>query len=209
MSEDRLEHHITLEKRLRFIAQNMKEDNFMLLEYLVPVIDGCRAAMNVSIDRARSFEKISDNEFDEYMSSTDNSFRDVGFCFKATDMEEEISLVFLKGKASVYDECLESSVMIRAKLATLLTLLDSDSKLSPVELLGSELEVDGEDTQDVVQGLGLLCYPSLLRIAKSGVDPSSLLSEDADSVIMAAASDLVVKMIRKWIDLQLECENQE
>ena len=209
MSEDRLEHHITLEKRLQYIAQNMKEDNFMLLEYLVPVIDGCRAAMNVSIDRARSLEKISDNEFDEYMRSTDNSFRDVGFCFKATDVEEESSLVFLKGKASVYDECMESSVTIRAKLATLLTLLDSDSKLSPVDLLGTELEVEGDDTQDVVQGIGLLCYPSLLRIAKSGVDPSSLLSEDADSVIMAAASDLVVKMIRKWIDLRLEVENQD
>jgi hypothetical protein len=59
---------------------------------------------------------------------------------------------------------------------------------------------------DVVEGLGFLCYPSLLRVAKSGVDPSSLLVDDADSVIMATASDLVVKMIRKWIDVSLAVE---
>jgi hypothetical protein len=41
------------------------------------------------------------------------------------------------------------------------------------------------------------------------VDPASLLSEDADSVIMATASDLVVKMIRKWIDVSMAIDGLE
>ncbi|TFG34446.1 hypothetical protein EU527_03265 [Candidatus Thorarchaeota archaeon] len=208
MIDSKDERHISLEKRLSYIAQNIQVDNYMLLEYLIPVIDGCRAALNVSIDRAKSVENLSESEFEEYMNTAENSFRDIGFCFKAIDVEEEGSLVFIKGKVSVIDECLESNVTINARLQTLLTLLDTDSKISPVELLGSEIEVEGEDSQDVVQGLGLLCYPSLLRIAESGIDPSSLLVEDADSIIMAAASDLVVKMIRKWINLKLTVSNE-
>jgi len=207
LSEEKDELHITLEKRLRSIAHDIQNDRYMLLEYLIPVIDGCRAALNVSLDKARSLEQISEGEFEEYMDASENSFGNIGFCFKATDIDEECSLVFLKGKASAYDECLESTVVISATLDILLTLLDADSKISPIDLLGSELQIYGEDTQDIVQGLGLLCYPSLLRIAKSGVDPSSLLAEDADSVIIAAASDLVVKMIRKWIDLKLVYNN--
>ncbi len=206
VTEKTKERHISLEKQLRHIAQDMQIDQFMLLEYLVPVIDGCKAALNVSIDRARSLEKMSEHEFEEYMISAESSFRDIGFCFKATDTNEESSIVFQKGKVFVYDECLESSITISASLETLLTILDTDSKESPVELLGTEIKINGDDTQDIIQGLGLLCYPSLLRIAKSGVDPSSLLAEDADSIIMAAASDLMIKMIRKWIDIQLALE---
>ncbi|MCK5264966.1 MAG: hypothetical protein KAR03_05110, partial [Candidatus Thorarchaeota archaeon] len=78
-----------------------------------------------------------------------------------------------------------------------------DSKIAPPDLLGSEIMIEGEDSLDIVEGLGLLCYPSLLRVARSGIDPSSILSEDADTIIMATTSDLVVKMIRKWIDIQL------
>lgn len=203
MAAEKENRHLTLEKQLRHIAKNIQADQFMLLEYLVPVIDGCRAALNVSIGRAKFLEQMSEDEFEEYMNTAHNSLQDIGFCFKSRDIEEESSLVFLKGKVLVYDECLESSVYIRAKINTLLAILDSDSPISPIELLGSELEVEGTDTQDIVQGLGLLCYPSLLRMAKSGIDPSSLLVEDADSVIMAAASDLVVKMIRKWIDFKM------
>ncbi|MEE8182507.1 MAG: hypothetical protein V3T87_04265, partial [Candidatus Thorarchaeota archaeon] len=57
---------------------------------------------------------------------------------------------------------------------------------------------------DVVEALGFLCFPSLLKMARSGIDPSSLLSEDADSIIIAAASNLVTQMVRKWVDAQLE-----
>jgi hypothetical protein len=41
------------------------------------------------------------------------------------------------------------------------------------------------------------------HLFRSGIDPTSLLAEDADSVIMIAASNLVTKMLRKWIDYQL------
>ncbi len=175
----------------------------MLMEYLGPVVDGCRAAFNVSLDRAKTLDEISESEFENYMSTTDNAFKDIGICFRTTDTDEEVALVFNKGKPEVFDECIESSVVILGKLDILLTALDSDSKISPPDLLDSEITIEGEDSLDIVEGLGLLCYPSLLRVARSGIDPSSILSEDADTVIMATASDLVVKMIRKWIDLQL------
>ena len=207
LNDDKDDHIITLEKRLHLIAQDMQKDRFMLMEYLGPVVDGCRAAFNVSLERAQALDKMTESEFDSYMSSTDDSFKDIGICFKTTDTDEVVSLIFSHGKPQVVDECLESSVFISGTLETLLTALDSDSKISPVELLGSEIMIEGEDSLDVVEGLGLLCYPSLLRVARSGVDPSSILAEDADSVIMATASDLVVKMIRKWIDIQLRIED--
>ena len=194
---------IPLEKRLKQIAENIQKDSFMLMEYLGPVVDGCRAAFNVSLDRAQTLDDITELEFDSYMSSIDDSFRDIGFCFKSTDTDEQVSLVFSNGKPDVFDECIEPNVLILGELENLLTSLDSDSKISPPDLLGSRITITGEDSLDVVQALGLLCYPSLLRVAQSGIDPSSILSEDADTVIMATASDLVVKMIRKWIDLQL------
>ena len=204
LTEDKDEKYITLEKRLRQIAKSIRQDKFMLMEYLGPVVDGCRAALNVSLDRAQTLDQISENEFEDYMSSTDDSYQEIGLCFQATDVDEGVAIVFTKGLPEVIDECIEPNVTIRGKLDTLLTILDSDSKVSPPELLGTEIEIEGLDSLDVVQGLGLLCYPSLLRVARSGIDPSSILSEDADTVIMASASDLVVKMIRKWIDNQLE-----
>jgi len=207
LTEDKDEKYITLKKRLRQIAQSIQQDRFMLMEYLGPVVDGCRAAFNVGASRAQTLEEITESEFESYMTTTDDSFKEIGLCFKATDVDEVVALVFTKGTPEVLDECIEPNVVIRGKLETLLTILDSDSKVSPPELLGTEIEIEGEDSLDVVQGLGLLCYPSLLRVARSGIDPSSLLSEDADSVIMVAASDLVVKMIRKWIDFQLTTDH--
>ena len=203
LNDEKDEKLVTLEKRLHQIAKDIQNDRFMLMEYLGPVVDGCRAAFNVSLDRAKTLDEITEPEFDSYMSTTDDSYKDIGICFKTTDTDEEVSLVFSNGKPEVLDECLEPSVVILGTLETLLTSLDSDYKISPPDLLGEDIEIQGEDSLDVVQGLGLLCYPSLLRVARSGIDPSSILAEDADTVIMATASDLVVKMIRKWIDVQL------
>lgn len=203
MTVDKDEKYITLEKRLRQIAQDILKDRFMLMEYLGPVVDGCRAALNVSIDRAKTLTEISEREFETLMQTTEDSFKDIGICFKTTDTDEEVSIVFSNGRPDVFDECVESNIVIRGKLDILIESLDSDSKISPLDLLGSEIKIEGEDSLDVVQGLGFLCYPSLLRVARSGIDPSSILSEDADTVVMATASDLVVKMIRKWIDVQL------
>jgi hypothetical protein len=207
LTEEKNEKYVTLEKRLQQIAKSIRQDRFMLMEYLGPVVDGCRAALNVSLNRAQALDQISETEFEDYMSSTDDSYKEIGLCFKATDVNEEVSIIFTKGVPEVVDECIEPNATIRGKLETLLTILDSDSKVSPPELLGTEIEIEGLDSLDVVQGLGLLCYPSLLRVARSGIDPSSILSEDADAIIMASASDLVVKMIRKWIDTQLVGDN--
>ncbi|TFG30449.1 hypothetical protein EU528_08225 [Candidatus Thorarchaeota archaeon] len=207
MTEEKAEKLITLEKRLQQIAKDIQNDRFMLMEYLGPVVDGCRAAFNVSIERAKTLDHISNSEFESYMNSTDDSYKDIGFCFKTTDTDEEVSLVFSRGILKLFDECLEPNVIIEGTLDNLLAVLDTDSKISPPDLLGTEIEIYGVDSLDVVQGLGLLCYPSLLRVARSGIDPSSILAEDADTVIMATASDLVVKMIRKWIDVQLTTDD--
>ncbi|MFX1485473.1 MAG: hypothetical protein ACFFCP_20045 [Promethearchaeota archaeon] len=201
MSDDDLPR--SLESSLLEISKNINNDNFMLMEYLGPVVDGCRAALNVSIDKALELSKMTEDDFEEHISSVPDSFRDLTICLKVTDIDEEYSVVFDRGKVSVHDECIEPDVVIVSESDTLIALLNSDPKLSPPEVLGTRLQISGNDSLDVVEGLGFLCYPSLLRVAKSGIDPSSILSEDADSVIMVTASDLVVKMIRKWIDTQL------
>jgi hypothetical protein len=204
LTEDTEIRHQSLERRLRTIANNIQQDKYMLMEYLGPVVDGCRAALNVSLEEAERLHEISEEKFEEYMQTTMESFKNITLCFRATDIDEIVSIVFNNGKPEVFDECLEPDVEIVAKYLVLLDLLDTDSKITPSDRLGSDVIVTGEDSLDVVQGLGFLCYPSLLRVAQSGIDPSSLLSEDADTIIMAAASDLVIKMIRKWIDIQVK-----
>lgn len=174
------------------------------MEYLGPIIDGCRAAFNVSIEDAQSLEKISELDFLKYMDETGNSFEDIVVCFHAADSGEQHAVIFDDGTARISELCEKANVVVSSKLDVLLHLLDPDSKLSPLDILGISLNVSGNDVSEVVQGLGLLCYPSLLRMAMSGIDPSSLLSEDADTIILAAASDLITKLIRKWIELQIE-----
>lgn len=188
---------------LRYISQNINTNQYMLMEYLGPVVDGCRAALNVSIANAKLLHKMSEDDFEEHMSSVTDSYKDLTICLRTSDIGDEYSVVFDRGKAVVYDECIEPDVVITTDEETLISICDSDPKVSPYDVLGTRLGITGSDNLDIVEGLGFLCYPTLLRIAKSGVDPSSLLSEDADSVIMAAASDLVIKMIRKWIDVCL------
>jgi hypothetical protein len=178
----------------------------MLMEYLGPVVDGCRAALNVSIEKAQDLHKMTEDDFENHISLVTDSFRDLTICLKTSDTGDEYSIVFDRGQTTVYDECIEPDVIVVADNDTLVAICDSDSKVSPPEILGNKLKVSGSDNMDVVEGLGFLCYPSLLRVAKSGVDPSSLLVDDADSVIMVTASDLVVKMIRKWIDVSLAVE---
>ena len=150
---------------------------------------------------------MSEEDFEQHISSVPDSYRDLTICLKVSDAPEEFSIVFDRGKTTVYDECIEPDVVIVGDYDTLFAICDSDPKLSPPEVLGSSLKISASDNLNLVEGLGFLCYPSLLRVAQSGVDPSSLLSEDADSVIMVAASDLVVKMIRKWIDITLKVDD--
>ena len=181
----------------------------MLMEYLGPVVDGCRAALNISLENAQNLNKLSEVDFEQHITSVQDSFGDLTICLKPSDSEDLFSIVFDRGKTTVFDECVEPDVVITADNDTLNALLDSDPKISPHEILGTRLNVSGSDNQDIIQGLGFVCYPSLLRVAQSGVDPSSLLSEDADTVIMASASDLVVRLIRKWIDISLSVVDEE
>ena len=181
----------------------------MLMEYLGPVVDGCRAALNVSLEKAQDLSKMSEDDFEHHITSVQDSFGDLTICLKPSDSDDSLSIVFDRGKTTVFDECVEPDVVITADNDTLIAIFDSDPKLAPHEILGTRLNVSGSDNLDLIQGLGFLCYPSLLRVAQSGIDPSSLLSEDADTVIMASASDLVVKLIRKWIDISLSTDDEE
>ncbi len=192
-----------LARLLKTLANGINSNEYMLMEYLGPIVDGTRAALNVSLEKARHLNKLTEEDFDNYMQSTEQSYVDITICFITND-GEEVSLVFYSSEADVFDECIEPDVTISGKRAVLEDLLDADSKRKPAEALGEEIDIHGKDSQDIIQGLGLLCYPSLLRIARSGVDPSSLLSEDADKIVMAAASELVTSTVRKWIDFRLE-----
>jgi hypothetical protein len=176
----------------------------MLMEYLGPIVDGCRAAFNVSIEEAQNLEKITDIDFLKHMEFSGNSFEEIIICFEANDSQEKHAIEFNDGTARVLDTCENANVLVSSKLNILLSLLDPDSKLSPLDILGNSLRVSGKNVSEVVEGLGLLCYPSLLRMAMAGIDPSSLLSENADTIILATASDLITKLLQKWIELQME-----
>ncbi|MBS3794153.1 MAG: hypothetical protein KGY80_04610 [Candidatus Thorarchaeota archaeon] len=197
------EQSMSLKESLKTLSVETNEDSYMLMEYLGPVIDGCKAAMNVSVEDATTIDKMPDSTFEHYMHLADDSFRDLNICFKTIDTSKKYAFVFTGGQSDVYKECTDPEVTIECPEDILIELLDPDSKLLPVNVLGEELKVTGEDPAKIIEALGLLCLPTLLRTARSGVDPTSLLSEDADSVIMAAASDLATKMVKKWIDTRL------
>ncbi|MFX1367962.1 MAG: hypothetical protein ACFFAY_05135 [Promethearchaeota archaeon] len=200
MQDDR---PLTVERLLNRISRSINEEQYMLMEYLGPIVDGCRTALSVSVEEARTLHKLSESEFEKYMENTGSAFSDLAICFDLVDVDESYSLVFEKGRVVVYDDCLEPNVVVKSDRETILALLDSDPSFSLENGLGKAIQIIGEDSMEVVEALGFLCYPSLLRVAQSGVDPSSLLSEDADAIILAAASDAVTNVVRKWIDLQL------
>ena len=198
------ENRTNLEWHLKQVSSAVNQDKFMLMEYLGPVVDGCRAALKVGIDRARDIHKLPESEFEKYMDATEHSFRDLTICFKATDVDELLSIVFESGATSVHDECVEPNAVVSGTISHLTDIMNIDSRISPTDVIGVSVHVSGGESSDVVEALGFLCFPSLLKMAQSGIDPSSLLSEDADSIIIAAASNLVAQMTRKWIDTQLE-----
>jgi hypothetical protein len=198
------ENRTNLEWHLRQVSSAINQDKFMLMEYLGPVVDGCRAALRVGIERAHDMHKMPESEFEEYMNATEHSFRALTICFKATDVDELLSIVFENGATSVHDECVEPDVVVSGTIDHLTDIMNIDSRVSPTDVIGVSVRLTGVESSDVVEALGFLCFPSLLKMARSGVDPSSLLSEDADSIIIAASSNLVAQMVRKWVDAQLE-----
>ncbi|MCF2138215.1 MAG: hypothetical protein K9W43_13370 [Candidatus Thorarchaeota archaeon] len=203
------ENNKTLESYLREIAHEIEEDKYMLMEYLGPVVDGCRAAFKVDVQRAREITKLTEDDFHEYIDMVGDSFKNITICFLVTETRDALSFVFDETGLKMGDECVDPDVVIQGKLEVLKELLSPDSRISPAEVLGDEVSVHATDPQNAVIALGLLCYPALLRMARSGIDPSSLLADDADSVIMAAASDMVTKMVQKWIDIQIGSHQQK
>jgi hypothetical protein len=193
---------------LKLLAREMNHDKYMLMEFLGPIVDGCRAALSVSVEKAQVMHQLSEEEFEAYMDSTEQSFKDITICFRAEDIDESHSLVFDSGEAYAFEDCAEPDVVLAGPERLLMSLLDADSDVSPIDELGNGLMIVGNESSSIVEGLGVLCFTPLLRVARSGVDPSSLLSEDADSVILAAASDLVSKIVKRWIDVQTaaDCE---
>jgi len=188
---------------VRTIAHILNHDKFMLLEYLIPIVDGCRAAFNIDMEKAKKVTSIEDSDFEKYLNPAQQSLSDLTICFKTEDTKDIVSLVFQSGEARVYDECVEPDVVINGNRQILIQLLDSDSRISPSETLGVSYSISGTNWSSIVEGLGLLCFPPLLRVARSGIDPSSILSENADSVIIAAASDLVTDLVNRWIGLRV------
>ncbi len=198
------ENRTNLEWHLKQVSSAINQDRFMLMEYLGPVVDGCRAALRVSIERAHDMHRMPELEFEKYMNATEHSFRALTICFKATDVDELLSVVFENGATSVHDECVEPDVVVSGTIDHLTDIMNIDSRVSPTDVIGVSVRMAGAESSDVIAALGFLCFPSLLKMARSGVDPSSLLSEDADSIIIAAASSLVTQMVRKWVGAQLE-----
>ncbi|MGY5854146.1 MAG: hypothetical protein RTU92_11305 [Candidatus Thorarchaeota archaeon] len=188
---------------LTHICHDLNEDNYMLMEFLTPVVDGCRAALNVGLNHARESESLSDAVVEEYIDTTTESFLDAAICFRSTDTDEMILVTFKDGLVIMREDCVEPTAVISASETTLLRVLDADPKISLTGLMENDLEIGGTTSQDAIEALGLLCYPQLLRMAKSGIDPSNLDSEDADSIITATASELVTSLVQKWLDIQL------
>ncbi|MBD3404533.1 MAG: hypothetical protein GF411_00180 [Candidatus Lokiarchaeota archaeon] len=192
----------SLEWHLHEISRAINEDQYMIMEFLSPIVDGCRAAFNVDIERAKDIHKLSEDEFQEYMDATGDSYQDISICIRVQN-DTQFAFIFERGFTEVSDECIEPDVVIAGSREVLTDLFDTDSKSSPADLIAEAIDIAGLDTDTVVESLGLLAYPTLLKMARSGIDPSSLLAEDADSVIMAAASDLITKMVKSWIDKQV------
>ncbi|MDF1539946.1 MAG: hypothetical protein P1Q69_13700 [Candidatus Thorarchaeota archaeon] len=199
MSENEIR---TLFRRLEVFAFDLNRDRYMLLEYLGPLIDGCRAALNVSLEKAQALHTLTENDIDTFLETTSPSFLSLTICFQITDTDEACSIVFDAGHISSFDECIEPDVVVAGPEKLLMALFDADANVSPIDELGVSYQIAGNEPSDILEALGMLCYTPLLRVARSGIDPASLLSENADSIILATASDLVNKMVQRWVDVQ-------
>ncbi len=185
------------------MLDEMNEDKYMLMEYLGPVVDGCRAAFQMDVESAKKLDSISEREFTEVLDMTGDSFQDVAFCITTPEGDSQFSVVFEEGLASLKQGCHHENVVMSAPEDVLLELFGGDSRLSPLDVLDGDLKVEGFDACEVAEALGFLVFPTLLQMARSGIDPSSLHAEDADSVIMATASDLVTRLLKRWIDVHV------
>ncbi|MEM4735226.1 MAG: hypothetical protein QXS20_05850 [Candidatus Thorarchaeota archaeon] len=181
----------------------MNDDRFMIMDYLVPLLNGCRVALRMGVADVEHSRNMTEDEFNRHLESVEPSLRNISVCFVANDTDERASIVFDDGVAEVSEDCFESDVVVSADLDTLIEIFSSDPRVTVLDILEEDVDISGSNHEDVIEVLGLMCYPALCKMARDGVDPTSVLSEDAYAVVMAAASDLVTKAVRLWIDRQL------
>lgn len=179
-------------------------DTYLLMEYLTPIVEGCRAAFDVTLGEAEKLHHLDEEQIISRIQAVSESYSLKSFCFKCTDSDDKFSIVFSTRNCRLHEECIDADAVIVGPHEQLIELMDPDSKVSPLEGLGESYDIQGNDIHSVVEAIGLLTFPILLKMARDGIDPSSLLAEDADSVITMVASDMVTKMIQKWVDLRLK-----
>ena len=54
-------------RSLRRLSSDINVDRFMLMEYLGPIVDGCRSALRVSVDKAKQLHNMSEDEFETFL----------------------------------------------------------------------------------------------------------------------------------------------
>ncbi len=189
---------------LKTIIHEINTDTYLLMEYLTPIVNGCKAAFDVTVEEAEKLHQLDEEQISSRIQAVSASYSSKSFCFKATDSDDEFSIVFSRGYCKLYNECTDADAVIVGPYDLLADLMNPDAKVSPFENLGESYDIHGTDVHSVVEAIGLLTFPILLKMARDGIDPSSLLAEDADSVITMAASDMITKMIQKWVDLRLK-----
>jgi hypothetical protein len=190
-------------KSIQRVVFDFNEDRYMLLEYLIPILDGCKAALNVNVTQALNLEKFSEEQFETHLESTDSAFKELAICMRVSNSEEEYNLDFNEGIATITEEMEEPNVFIIGSYESLILVLDADPKTSLKNLLGDEIKILSHESQDAIDAIGFLCFSELYRVASSGVDPTNLESEDADSVIAATATELITSTLKRWIEIQV------
>ena len=174
-------------KSIQRVVFDFNEDRYMLLEYLIPILDGCKAALNVDVTQALKIGKFSEEQFVRHLESTDSAFKELAICIRVSNSEEME----------------EPNVYIIGSYDSLTLVLDADPKTSLKNLLGDEIKIISHESQDAIDAIGFLCFSELYRVASSGVDPTNLESEYADSVIAATATELITSTLKKWIEIQV------
>ncbi len=194
----------SLEESIARVVDAIRENRYLLMEFLSPIIDGCRAAMGVSIETARRLGEMTEEEFRRHMNAVGGSYEATRICIRTWDTDESYMVAFEDGVPSVESTCGAADVTVHAEAPVLRSVFASDPDVHVPALLRSAIDIDCAEPEAAVEAIGLLVYPVLLRMAESGIDPSSLLCEDADSLITSAASDLVTKALRAWIDAKMQ-----
>ncbi len=190
-------------KALNRLIYDINQDQYMLMEFLIPVVDGCRAALNVKIGEAKSLDNVTEEQFQQYMDTTVESYKELVLGITELESDEKYYLVFDEGQVSIEEEVDEPNVVILAPADAMISILDADPKISIAELLKDQLQILAHDPQDAIEAIGFLCFPELQRVARSGADPTNLESEDADTIITQTATELVTGVLKHWIDIQL------